>query len=54
MPPAPDNLRAIVTATRREGEVTVREVRLEFGPDRRATLRLQVFIPDGRVRFPSF
>src|SRR5262249_32815599 len=30
MPPAPDNVRAVVTATRREGRVTVRDVRLEF------------------------
>src|SRR4051794_34602601 len=32
MPPAPDNLRATVTSTHREGSATVREVRLEFGP----------------------
>ena len=45
MPPAPDNLRAVVTGTRREGTATVRDVRLEFGPDHRATLRLQLIIP---------
>ena len=38
MPPPPDNLRAVVTSTRREGTTTVRDVRLEFGPDHRATL----------------
>ena len=54
MPPTPDNLRAVVTATRREGRVTVREVQLEFGPDHRATLRLQLFIPDGKGPFPVF
>src|ERR1039458_7698839 len=32
MPPAPDNLRAVVTGTHKEGTVTVRDVRLEFGP----------------------
>ncbi len=54
MPPAPDNLRAVVTGTHREGGVTVRDVRLEFGPDHRATLRLQLFIPDGAGPFPVF
>lgn len=54
MPPKPDNLRAVVTGTRREGTVTVREVRLEFGPDHRATLRLQLIIPDGKGPFPVF
>jgi dienelactone hydrolase len=54
MPPAPDNLRATVTAVRREGGATVREVRLEFGPERRATLRLELVIPDGNGPFPVF
>lgn len=54
MPPAPANLRAVVTATRREGRVTVREVLLEFGPDHRGTLRLQLFVPDGKGPFPVF
>ena len=54
MPPAPDNLRAVVTGTHEEGGVTVREVRLEFGPDHRATLRVQLMIPPGRGPFPVF
>ncbi|HET7100957.1 MAG TPA: hypothetical protein VFJ52_07400 [Terriglobia bacterium] len=54
MPPKPDNLRAVVTATRREGTTTVRDVRLEFGPDHHATLRLQLIIPDGKGPFPVF
>ena len=53
-PPAPSNLRAVVTASRREGRVTVREVRLEFGPNHRATLRLELIIPDGKGPFPVF
>ena len=32
MPPRPDNLRAVVTGTRRQGDVEVRDVRLEFDP----------------------
>ena len=54
MPPRPDNLRAVITGTRREGTTTIREVRLEFGPDHRATLRLQLMIPDGKGPFPVF
>ena len=54
MPPAPDNLRATVTASRREGRTTVREVRLAFGPDHRATLRVELVIPDGPGPFPVF
>jgi dienelactone hydrolase len=54
MPPPPDNLRAVITATRQEGEVSVREVRLEFGPDHRATLRLELLIPPGKGPFPVF
>lgn len=54
MPPKPGNLRAVVTGERQEGAVTVRDVRLEFGPDRRATLRVQLMIPPGKGPFPVF
>ncbi|MBI4902574.1 MAG: alpha/beta fold hydrolase [Acidobacteria bacterium] len=53
-PPAPDNLRAVVTATRKEGRATVREVRLEFGPSHKATLRVELVIPEGKGPFPVF
>jgi len=53
-PPAPQNLRAVVTETHRQGTVTVRNVRLEFGPDHRATLRLELVIPEGKGPFPVF
>jgi dienelactone hydrolase len=54
MPPAPDNLRATVTASKREGTTTLRQVRLEFGPGQRATLRIELVIPDGAGPFPVF
>jgi pimeloyl-ACP methyl ester carboxylesterase len=54
MPPAPDNLQAVVTGTHEEGGVTVRDVRLQFGPGRRATLHVQLMIPPGRGPFPVF
>jgi dienelactone hydrolase len=54
MPPPPGNVRATVTASRHEAETTIREVRLEFGPDHRATLRVELVIPDGPGPFPVF
>ncbi len=53
-PPKPDNLRATITGERREGEITVRDVRLEFGPNHKASLRLQLLIPPGKGPFPVF
>src|SRR5687767_4110334 len=54
MPPPPDNLRATITGTRREGTATSRDVLLEFGPGHRAKLRLHLVIPDGKGPFPVF
>lgn len=54
MPPQPANLQATVTASRREGGATVREVRLAFGPGQRASLRVELVIPDGKGPFPVF
>ena len=54
MPPAPDNLRAVVTAEHQENAILVRDVRLEFGPGHRGTLRLQLLIPRGNGPRPVF
>jgi dienelactone hydrolase len=54
MPPAPDNLRAVITAEKREGGITVRDVRLEFGPGHRGTLRLELLIPPANGALPVF
>lgn len=54
MPPAPDNLRAVITAEHRENDIVVRDVRLEFGPDHRGVLRLQLLIPPHRQPLPVF
>jgi dienelactone hydrolase len=54
MPPAPDNLRVAFTEEKREGGVTIRDVLLEFGPEHRASLHLQLMIPDGEGPFPVF
>ena len=52
--PGAGHLRAVVTGTHDENGVTVRDVRLEFGPGRRATLRVQLMIPPGKGPFPRF
>ncbi len=54
MPPPPDNLRGVITGTETDGKLTIRNVRLEFGPDHRATLRVQLIIPPGKGPFPVF
>ena len=53
-PPTPTNLRAVVTGERKEGRATLRQVRLEFGPDHKATLRVELLIPEGKGPFPVF
>jgi hypothetical protein len=54
MPPPPDNLRSVISGTESDGKLTIRDVRLEFGPDHRGTLRLQTIIPPGEGPFPVF
>ncbi len=54
IPPTPTNMRSFVTGTSVEGDVTVRRVRLEFGPDHKAILHLQLLIPNGPGPFPVF
>lgn len=54
MPPAPDNLRAVVVGSHDEGGVSVRDVRLEFGPEHRAVLHVQLMIPPGKGPFLVF
>ncbi|HUW58651.1 MAG TPA: hypothetical protein VMZ92_18590 [Planctomycetota bacterium] len=53
VPPPPDDLTATVTAERKENGATTREVLLTFAGGK-ATLRLELFIPDGRGPFPVF
>jgi dienelactone hydrolase len=54
LPPAPGNVRAVVTGERRDGGALVRDVRLEFGPEHRGILHVQVIIPPGQGPFPVF
>jgi hypothetical protein len=52
IPPAPGNTRSQVLAERQEGDATVRDVLLEFGPDHQAKLNVQILIPPGKGPFP--
>jgi pimeloyl-ACP methyl ester carboxylesterase len=55
MPPAPGNVRGVVTSTRHEGGVEVRDVRLEFGLDHKGILHVQLVLPaTGKGPFPVF
>lgn len=55
MPPAPGNVRSVVTGSRREDGVEIRDVRLEFGPGHKGILHIQLVIPGtGKGPFPVF
>jgi len=54
VPPDPDNLRATVVSERTAGEITIREVLLEFGPEYKAKLRLELLLPPGEQPRPVF
>ncbi|XVH33164.1 alpha/beta fold hydrolase (plasmid) [Haloferacaceae archaeon DSL9] len=54
MPPSPGNVRSVERATRAVDGATIRDVRLEFGPNHDATLDLEVMIPEGTGSFPVF
>jgi len=54
LPPQPDNLRSVITGTETDGKVAIRDVRLEFGPEHRGTLRVQLIVPPGKGPFPVF
>ena len=53
-PPAPDNLKAGLVSEKTSGSVTSRLVELQFGPDRRAKLTVELLIPHGEGPFPVF
>ena len=53
-PPAPDNLKAELVSEKTSGSVTSRLVELQFGPDHRAKLTVELLIPHGEGPFPVF
>ncbi len=53
-PPPPENLTAKVTEVLSHGDATLHRVMLNFGPNREASLRLDIFVPQGKGPFPGF
>ncbi len=53
-PPPPDNLTAEILNERHTHGMTVRTVELRFGPERKARLTLELYIPPGDGPFPVF
>jgi len=53
-PPPPGNVEASIVREAKDGELTIRDVLLTFGPERKAKLRVQLFIPEGAGPFPVF
>jgi pimeloyl-ACP methyl ester carboxylesterase len=54
VPPTPDNLKATVLNEKEEAGARVREVELRFGPEHKAKLWLQLYMPKGNGPFPVF
>jgi dienelactone hydrolase len=52
MPPPPGNVRAIVTNTQREHGAEIRDIRLEFGPNHKGILTLQLIVPNPQDKRP--
>ena len=53
-PPAPGNVRVASRETRRDGAITREMLILEFGPDHRGRLRVELLVPEGPGPFPVF
>jgi len=54
LPPPPGNVRAVALGSREEAGTTVQDLRLEFGPDRRAKLGVELLMPRGKGPCPVF
>lgn len=54
IPPKPGNLKVTVQRESKDGALTIREVLLEFGPEHKARLHVQLIIPPGKGPFPVF
>ena len=54
VPPPPGNVKVGSMKTRTEDGVTIQEIVLEFGPEGRGRLNVELMIPPGEGRFPVF
>ena len=53
-PPPPGNVEGSIVREVKDGPIIIRDVLLSFGPERKAKLRVELFIPDGAGPFPVF
>jgi len=53
-PPAPKNLRDKTLSHRKDADVTIRQVQLQFGPGLKAKMTVELIIPPGLGPFPVF
>ncbi len=53
-PPAPDNLESKILSKKMDGETLVEMILLTFGPEKKATLTIEVMVPPGAGPFPVF
>ncbi|MEO6289984.1 MAG: alpha/beta fold hydrolase [Ginsengibacter sp.] len=53
-PSAPDNLQVKVLSEKKDGQTTLRNVELSFGPDHKGKLSVELMIPKGKGPFPVF
>ncbi|CAK7060022.1 alpha/beta fold hydrolase [Proteiniphilum sp. UBA5480] len=54
VPPPPVNLQSDILQEKKDGEITIQTILLSFGPDKKATLTLELMIPPGKGPFPVF
>ncbi len=53
-PPPPDNLKASILSEKTDGKITIQIVELRFGPDHKAKITIELYIPPGNGPFPVF
>lgn len=53
-PPAPDNIEPELLCEKCEDGTTIQEIKLHFGPEKKAELWLELLIPAGKGPFPVF
>lgn len=54
VPPPPGNVQAVDIVSQKTENMTLQTLTLEFGPEHRAKLHVELFIPEGNGPFPVF
>ena len=53
-PAAPTNLKSTIRSERKEGKTRIEMIDLHFGPEGKASLALEIMIPEGKGPFPVY